>query len=85
MPTSRKSTGVKRRKIVTTVNFEPDALAYLQQLQREFDRDRSYILNAMVMEFRRRRSVPADMLSASHALAQALEVASPTPALSNAL
>jgi hypothetical protein len=74
MPAVRKTSSSKRRKIVTTVNFDPDTLAYLQQLQREFDRDRSYILNAMVQEFRRRRAVPADMQSATRAMQQELAV-----------
>jgi hypothetical protein len=44
-----------RRKFATTVTLEPDVIAYLDALQREYDRDRSYLLNALVKDFRRRR------------------------------
>jgi hypothetical protein len=30
-------------------------LTYLDDLQREFERDRSYLVNALVKEYRRRR------------------------------
>jgi predicted transcriptional regulator len=45
----------RRTKVVTTVNFEPEVLTYLDDLQREFERDRSYLVNALVKEYRRRR------------------------------
>jgi|GEM_PF-5311552 len=45
----------RRSKVVTTVNLETDVLNYLQTLQSEFDRDRSYLVNALVKDFRRRR------------------------------
>jgi hypothetical protein len=37
------------------VNLEPEVLEYLAELQQEFDRDRSYLVNALVKEYRRRR------------------------------
>jgi len=72
MSATRKPSSSKRRKIVTTVNFDPEIIAYLQQLQREFDRDRSYILNAMVEEYRRRRAVPGSMTVSSAAMKEQL-------------
>lgn len=44
-----------RKKYATTITLEPEVIAYLDQLQREYDRDRSYLLNALVKDFRRRR------------------------------
>ena len=54
--TNEKSNGpCRRHKVVKTINFEPDVLAYLAELQQEFDRDRSYLVNALVKQFRHRR------------------------------
>lgn len=43
-----------RRKFATTVTLEPDVYAFLESLQREYDRDRSYLLNALVKDYQRR-------------------------------
>lgn len=45
----------RRRKVVTTVNLEPEVRAYLLLMQQEFERDRSYLVNALVKDFKRRR------------------------------
>jgi predicted transcriptional regulator len=47
----------RRNKVVTTVNFEPEVLTYLDELQREFERDRSYLVNALVKDYKRRREL----------------------------
>ena len=38
----------RRTKVVTTVNLEPRVRAYLDLLMAEHDRDRSYIVNALI-------------------------------------
>lgn len=60
MPTATRSSvsnskRVRRNKIVTTVNLEPEVLTYLGALQSEFERDRSYLVNALIKDFKRRR------------------------------
>lgn len=45
----------RRNKVVTSINLEPNVLEILQTLQSEFDRDRSYLVNALVKDFQRRR------------------------------
>ncbi len=50
-----ESKRIRRNKIVTTVNLEPEVLTYLQQLQAEFERDRSYLVNSLVKDYKRRR------------------------------
>ncbi|GEM_PF-3915930 len=45
-----------RRKFVSTVTLEPEVYEYLQVLQREYDRDRSYLLNALVKDYKRRHT-----------------------------
>lgn len=60
MPSASRATvshskRVRRNKIVTTVNLEPEVLTYLGALQSEFERDRSYLVNALIKDFKRRR------------------------------
>lgn len=60
MPSATRATvspvkRVRRNKIVTTVNLEPEVLSYLGSLQSEFERDRSYLVNALIKDFKRRR------------------------------
>lgn len=53
-----------RNKFVTTVNLEPDVLAVLGDLQSRLDRNRSYLVNALVRDFERRaRLDPQTLLS----------------------
>lgn len=52
---SHRSPPEGRRKFATTVTLEPEVYAFLESLQREYDRDRSYLLNALVKDFQRRR------------------------------
>jgi predicted transcriptional regulator len=72
MSQSRRKTTPQRRKVVTTVNLEPEVLDYLRELQAEFDRDRSYLVNALVKEYRRRRQLPAAMTASSEVFAKQL-------------
>ncbi|MEM7577482.1 MAG: hypothetical protein AAF328_08405 [Planctomycetota bacterium] len=53
-----------RNKFVTTVNLEPDVLALLGDLQSRLDRNRSYLVNALVRDFERRAKLdPQTLLS----------------------
>ena len=73
MSRPRSKPSPKRRKIVTTVNLEPDIVDYLRGLQEEYDRDRSYLINALIKEHRRRRSeIPAAMAGPSEVFAKQL-------------
>lgn len=51
-PASRRSakraSRAGRKKVITTVNLEPDVRAFLDVLMTRYDRDRSYIVNALV-------------------------------------
>ncbi|MEL7238197.1 MAG: hypothetical protein AAGK78_04985 [Planctomycetota bacterium] len=49
-PDGRKRASRKaiRKKVITTVNLEPDVRAFLDVLMTRYDRDRSYIVNALV-------------------------------------
>ena len=52
----------RRRKVVTTVNLEPAVRAYLDVLMARHDRDRSYLVNALVkqhMQAQAHADVPA--------------------------
>lgn len=46
----------KRRKVVTTVNLEPTVRAYLDVLMAKHDRDRSYLVNALIKQHMRQES-----------------------------
>ncbi len=47
---------VRRRKVVTTVNLEPTVRAYLDVLMARHDRDRSYLVNALIKQHMRNES-----------------------------
>lgn len=51
-----------RNKFVTTVNLEPDVLAVLGDLQSRLDRNRSYLVNALVRDFIRRAELDPQTL-----------------------
>lgn len=72
MPRSSRPSPPKRRKVVTTVNLDPEVIEYLRELQQVFDRDRSYLVNAMVQEFRNRRGVPVTLTSPTEAFTKQL-------------
>lgn len=54
-----------RNKFVTTVNLEPDVLAVLGDLQNRLDRNRSYLVNALVRDFIRRSDMDPETLLAT--------------------
>lgn len=43
-----RRTPTRRRKVVTTVNLEPAVRSHLDLLMERHDRDRSYVVNALV-------------------------------------